>query len=47
VPIIAMSADAFDDDVRASLDAGMNGHLAKPIDPETLYRKISEIIGRK
>ena len=47
VPIIAMSADAFDDDVRASLDAGMNGHLAKPIDPETLYRTISEIIGRK
>ncbi|MCI1723044.1 MAG: ATP-binding protein [Lachnospiraceae bacterium] len=47
VPIIAMSADAFDDDVRASLDAGMNGHLAKPIDPETLYRTISGIIGRK
>lgn len=47
VPIIAMSADAFDDDVRTSLDAGMNGHLAKPIDPETLYRTISGFVSEK
>ena len=33
-----MTADAFSDDVRKCLDAGMNGHIAKPIEPETLYR---------
>ncbi len=32
IPIIAMSADAFSDDVQRCLDSGMNGHLAKPID---------------
>jgi len=37
VPIIAMSADAFDDDIRASLDSGMNDHIAKPISPQRLY----------
>ncbi len=40
VPIIAMTADAFADDVRRCFDAGMNGHIAKPIDPEQLYRKL-------
>ena len=40
VPIIAMTADAFEDDIRQSLDAGMNAHLAKPIDPQKLYRTL-------
>ena len=34
IPIIAMTANAFNDDVQAAFDAGMNGHLAKPIDVE-------------
>ena len=42
VPIVAMTADAFEDDVRKCFEAGMNGHLAKPIDPEKLYKTLLE-----
>lgn len=40
VPIIAMTADAFDDEKKKTLDAGMNSHLAKPIDPVGLYKML-------
>jgi len=36
VPIIAMTADAFAEDIRRCMDAGMNSHVAKPIDPQAL-----------
>ena len=44
VPIIAMTADAFDDDIRRSLSAGMNAHITKPVEPEKLYRTLKQFI---
>lgn len=44
VPIIAMTANAYEEDVRKSLQAGMNAHLAKPVVPEVLYDTIARQI---
>jgi PAS domain S-box-containing protein len=44
VPIVAMTANAFEDDRRACLAAGMNDHLAKPVDPDRLYRTLERWI---
>ncbi len=44
IPIIALTANAFDTDVKASLNAGMNFHLAKPADAETLYDTLKRMI---
>lgn len=41
VPIFAMSANSFPDDVQRSLDAGMTGHIAKPIDPAALIEALA------
>ena len=41
VPIIAMTANAFNEDVAAAVAAGMNGHIAKPIDVTALYRLLA------
>ena len=38
LPIIAMSANAYDDDVKACLASGMNAHIAKPYDPDDLLK---------
>ncbi len=43
VPIIALTANAFDEDVQRSLQAGMNAHLSKPIDPDQLYDTIGRL----
>ena len=44
VPIIAMTANAFDDDIEKSKAAGMNAHLAKPIEPDRLYQTLFDFI---
>ena len=44
VPIVAMTADAFTEDVQKCLDAGMNAHVAKPIDPPTLYQTLLSVL---
>lgn len=44
IPIIAMTANAFDDDIKECLAAGMNAHIAKPIEPEVMFRTIAEHI---
>lgn len=46
IPIIAMTADAFEDDVKRCLDAGMDDHVAKPIDPESLFVALGARIAR-
>ena len=47
IPIIAMTANAFDDDIEKSKAAGMNAHLTKPVEPERLYQTLWDFIFRK
>lgn len=47
IPIIAMTANAFDDDIEKSKAAGMDAHLAKPIDPARLYQTLYDLITKE
>ena len=47
IPIIAMTANAFAEDERAALDAGMNAHVPKPLDMEVLKKVVRQYIGRE
>lgn len=44
IPIIAMTANAFKEDVEKALASGMNGHLAKPIDIDVIYQTLADIL---
>ncbi len=45
IPIIAMTANAFEEDRKEAINAGMNGHIAKPINTDELFRALAEILG--
>lgn len=45
MPIVAVTADAFDEDRRLALEAGMNGHLAKPYDIAQMVATLGAVIG--
>ena len=44
IPIIALTANAFDEDVQRSLQAGLNAHLSKPVEPEVLFETLENMI---
>ena len=44
VPIIALTANAFDEDVQRSMQAGLNAHLSKPVEPDALFETLEALI---
>lgn len=44
IPIVALTANAFEEDRKRALEAGMNGHIAKPIDPDAMIKTLYDII---
>ena len=47
ISIIALTANAFDEDVQRSLQAGLNAHLSKPVEPEALFDTLEKLINRQ
>ena len=44
IPIIALTANAFDEDVQRSMQAGLNAHLSKPIEPDLLFETLEDLL---
>ena len=44
VPIIALTANAFDEDVQSSMQAGLNAHLSKPVEPDVLFETLAGLL---
>lgn len=47
IPIVAMTANAFEEDKREAIAAGMNGHISKPIQVDRLLSILAETIGQQ
>jgi signal transduction histidine kinase/BarA-like signal transduction histidine kinase len=47
IPIIALTANAFDEDVQKCLQAGMNAHLSKPVEPDVIFARLGEFLTLK
>ena len=44
IPIMAMTANAYEEDIQQSMEAGMNAHLVKPVEPSELYRAVQRAL---
>ena len=44
IPIIALTANAFDEDVQRSMQAGLDAHLSKPVEPDLLFETLENLI---
>ncbi len=44
VPVVALTANAFDEDVQQSMQAGLNAHLSKPVEPELLFETLEGLL---
>ena len=44
IPVIALTANAFDEDVQRSMQAGLNAHLSKPVEPDILFETLEELL---
>ena len=47
IPVIALTANAFEEDVQRSMEAGLNAHLSKPVEPEVLFGTLEDLIVRQ
>jgi CheY-like chemotaxis protein len=46
IPIVALTANAFDEDVQHSMQAGLNAHLSKPVDQDVLFETLEGLLRR-
>ena len=44
IPVIALTANAFDEDVQRSMQAGLNAHLSKPVEPDVLFETLEALL---